>query len=295
VAQTTDDAVTGAATAVATREVDLGEVRLTIDEAGAGGRPLVLVHGFTGSRTDFDMALEPLAAAGWHVVAPELRGHGPSSQPDDESAYSFEIFAADVLALADALGFDRFTLLGHSMGGMAAQVLALRAQDRIDGLVLMDTAPGAVPGLDLELVGSVGQLALTEGMDAVADLMADAPLLDSEPYRRAVAADPSYAERGDRQRRAAAPAMFAAMGRSLATVADRTGQLASIRVPTLVLVGDADEPFLDGSRRMAEAIPGAQLAVLPEAGHSPQFEAHAAWWAALSGFLASLPAATPAP
>lgn len=276
---------------VVTRVVDLGEVALTIDEAGAGGRPLLLVHGFTGSRRDFDMALGPLAALGWHVVAPELRGHGSSSQPEGEAAYSFEEFATDVLTLADALGFDRFTLLGHSMGGMVAQVLALRAPERLEGLVLMDTAPGAVPGLDLELVESAGQLALAEGMDAVADLMADAPLLDSEPYRRAVEADPSYGERGDRQRRAAAPAMFAAMGRSLATAADRTEQLASLRVPTLVLVGDADEPFLEGSRRMAEAIPGARLAVLPHAGHSPQFEAHAAWWEALSGFLASLPAA----
>src|SRR5687768_8869044 len=101
-----------------TRTVAIGDVALVIDEAGAGGRPLLLVHGFTGSRADFDMALGPLAEAGWHVVAPELRGHGDSSRPAEESAYSFEIFAADVLELADHLGFDRFTLLGHSMGGM---------------------------------------------------------------------------------------------------------------------------------------------------------------------------------
>jgi pimeloyl-ACP methyl ester carboxylesterase len=276
---------------VVTRTVAVGDVALTIDEAGAGGRPLLLVHGFTGSRADFDMAIVPLAELGWHVVAPELRGHGASDQPVDEAAYTFDTFADDVLALADALGFDRFTLLGHSMGGMVAQVLALRAPERLEGLVLMDTAPGAVPGLDPDLVAAVGQVALDEGMGAVADLMADAPLLDSEPYRRAVEADPSYGLRGDRQKRAAAPAMFAAMGRALATAEDRTDRLASLRVPTLVLVGDADEPFLDGSRRMAEVIPGARLAVLPDAGHSPQFEAHAAWWSALTGFLASLPAA----
>ncbi len=59
-------------------------------------------------------------------------------------------------------------------------------------------------------------------------------------------------------------------------------------MPALVLVGEEDTPFLKPSRRMAEAIAGAELVVLPEAGHSPQFESPDAWWSALSGFLARL-------
>ena len=104
------------------RTVDLGTVQLAIAESGAGGRPFLLLHGFTGAKEDLTEWLDPLAEAGWHAVAPDHRGHGASSKPDDESAYSFEILAADSLALLDALGWDRFALLGHSMGGMVAQI-----------------------------------------------------------------------------------------------------------------------------------------------------------------------------
>src|SRR5689334_7573483 len=126
------------------RSIAVGPVELAVREAGQGGRPLLLVHGFTGAATDFTDFLEPLADAGWHAVAPDLRGHGRSSHPTDETDYSFELFSGDVLGLADALGFDRFTLLGHSMGGMIVQVLTLSAPERIEALILMDTSHGAL-------------------------------------------------------------------------------------------------------------------------------------------------------
>ena len=66
---------------------------------------------------------------------------------------------------------------------------------------------------------------------------------------------------------------------------DRLDALASVTVPALVLVGEQDTPFLKPSHRMAEAIPGAELAVLPDGGHSPQFESPDHWWKALSTFL----------
>ena len=66
---------------------------------------------------------------------------------------------------------------------------------------------------------------------------------------------------------------------------DRLAQLATLTVPTLVVVGEQDTPFLEASQAMAEAIPGAELVVLPDAGHSPQFEAPEAWWDVVSGFL----------
>ena len=66
---------------------------------------------------------------------------------------------------------------------------------------------------------------------------------------------------------------------------DRLPSLGSVDLPTLVLVGDEDAPFLKPSRRMAETIPGAELVVLPTAGHSPQFENPEAWWEALRAFL----------
>jgi pimeloyl-ACP methyl ester carboxylesterase len=90
-------------------------VRLDVGEAGAGGRPLLLVHGFTGAKEDFTDFLDPLAARGWHAVAPDLRGHGASSKPDDEAGYSLAIFAGDLARLVGALGWDGCVLLGHSM------------------------------------------------------------------------------------------------------------------------------------------------------------------------------------
>ena len=67
--------------------------------------------------------------------------------------------------------------------------------------------------------------------------------------------------------------------------------MALLTCPVLVMVGEQDEPFVVASRAMAEAIPGAELVVIPNAGHSPQFENPEAWIAALTGFLSALPAA----
>ncbi len=273
------------------RTIRVGEMELTITEAGMGGRPLLLVHGHTGSRTDFDMTFDQLAAAGWHVVAPDLRGHGSSSHPTSEADYSFDIFATDLLGLADAIGFERFVILGHSMGGMITQCLVLRAPDRIEALVLMDTSHGPLP-IDPELVKLGVTVAREEGIDVVADIMgaaSDGPLA-TEVNRRMMAEDPSYAARGDRNLRASSPAMFAAMLATFPVQPDRLAALATLSMPVLVIVGDQDAPFIRDSERMAATIPGARLAVIPGGGHSPQLEAPAAWWEALSGFLASLPA-----
>ncbi len=90
---------------------------------------------------------------------------------------------------------------------------------------------------------------------------------------------------------ASSPAMYAAMLQLITDATsglDRLPDLASITAPTLVIVGDEDTPFLKPSRRMAETIPGAELAVIPDAAHCPQFEAPEAWWSALSDFLSRL-------
>jgi 3-oxoadipate enol-lactonase len=277
---------------VTDRVVDVGEVQLAITEAGQGGRPLMLVHGYTGAGSDFEDFVERLADLGWHVVTPDLRGHGGSSKPTDEAAYDFDLFAADLLALAGSLGWDRFVLLGHSMGGMIAQVLTLGAPERVEALILMDTGHGSLQ-IDQSLIDLAVATAREQGIDVVADFMAEADdgPLASDAYRRKVAEDPSYKERGDRNLRNTSPAMFAAMMLRISSTPDRLGDLPSIDVPTLVMVGEEDAPFLEASRRMADAIEGACLAVLPGGGHSPQFEAPDAWWEAMSGFLSSLAAA----
>ena len=124
---------------------------------------------------------------------------------------------------------------------------------------------------------------------------ADDGPLTSDAYRRKVAEDPTYKERGDRNLRNTSPAMFVAMMLRISSTPDRLADLPTIAVPTLVMVGEEDTPFLEANRRMADAIDGARLAVLPGGGHSPQFEAPEAWWAVMCDFLASLaPAPKPA-
>lgn len=271
-----------------TRTVDIGDIRLAIAEAGRGGRPLLLLHGFTGAKEDFTDWLDPLAEAGWHAVAPDHRGHGASSKPDRDDAYSLAILAGDALRLADALGWARFALLGHSMGGFVAQLMAFAAPARLDALVLMDTGHGAIEGIDASQAAMAIDLARTGGIDALADAMAgrDDPLA-TPAHRRLLAERPGYAEFNDRKLRATSPHLYAAIVPEFLHVGDSLGRLAALdpAPPTLVIVGEQDAPFLGSAKRMADAVPGAVVSVIPDAGHSPQFENPAAWWEALSSFL----------
>lgn len=268
------------------RTVDVGNTELSVAEAGVGGEPLLLLHGFTGAKEDFTDWIDDFARRGFHAVAPDHRGHGASAHPADEAAYSLDILAGDVLGLADALQWDRFALLGHSMGGMIAQVVTLLAPGRVERLVLMDTHHGPVEGIDRELAEVAIGVARTDGIDRLADLLAavQSPL-GTPADQRLRAERPGYAEFGDRKMRASSPHMYAAMAIEMFEQADRLDRLAQVTVPVLVVVGDQDEPFLPASHRMAEAIPGAALAVIDDAGHSPQFEAPEAWWDAVTGFL----------
>ncbi|HUP87533.1 MAG TPA: alpha/beta hydrolase [Acidimicrobiales bacterium] len=275
------------------RRISLGSgPTLEVLEAVGGDRRLLLVHGFTGAKEDFADHLDELAGLGWHVVAPDLRGHGASDAPIGADSYSLKTFAGDVLALADAMGWSRFTLLGHSMGGMVAQVAALEAPDRLEGLVLMDTSHGPIGGIDLDaialgkvVVADGGMAALVEGQRHVEGA------LTTEADKRVTATRPGYREFGESKSVAAAPDMWLGMiDEVVTTQSDRLADLASslADVPVLVIVGEQDTPFVPHAHRMAEAIPGARLEVVPDAGHSPQFENPDAYAAALRDFLAEV-------
>lgn len=257
-------------------------------DAGAGGRPIMLIHGFTADKSEVADVLEPLAERGWHAVAPDVRGHGQSDHPTEAGDYSFETMAADVVALADHLGWDRFALVGHSMGGALAQLVALDHPDRLSGLVLASTFHGPVQGISLELVELGSWVVRESGMTGLAEAMASRRADDPESvaaFERMQEARPGYAAQSSRRLESTSPAMWLAMAPLFVTQTDRLERMRSLDVPTAVVVGGLDATMLSDCLRMADTIPGASLTVIPGAGHVPQLEEPEAWWAALSGFL----------
>lgn len=269
------------------RKVDAGGLTVEIAEAGSGSaRRILLVHGFTGAKEDFVEAVDRLADIGWHAVALDLRGHGNSTKPSAEDDYDFELFAGDLWALVDALGWDEFVLLGHSMGGMIAQVAAARDPSRLAGLVLMDTTHGPLEGIDTGELDLGLAVVREHGMETLLQLMNEREgVLETPAAARVRAERPGWEEFERRKFLSSSPAMWAAMTQRMASQTDRLDALTALSVPVLVLVGEQDRPFLAASERMAKTMPTARLVVIPDAGHSPQFENTEAWWDALAPFL----------
>jgi pimeloyl-ACP methyl ester carboxylesterase len=273
---------------LAQHRVEVGDVTLATISAGSGGVPLLLVHGFTGAKEDFAWHMEALAQAGYHVVAPDLRGHGESDAPNDESAYSLVALADDIAALIQALGWTRPVVLGHSMGGMVVQLLALRRPELVGALVLMDTSPGPPDGLSAPLAEAAARVARDAGMVALLEAqraLGDSAPMSSEAFIRVLNKAPGYREFADRKFLASAAAMYAALAPEILHQPDRVAALAALDVPTLVMVGSQDESFIGPSQRMTDVIAGARLVTIPDAGHSPQFENGPAWFEQLLTFL----------
>jgi 3-oxoadipate enol-lactonase len=258
-------------------------VGLEVVEQGSGPT-LLLVHGFGGVKEDFADHADALAQR-HHVVTFDHRGHGESDAPTEASSYTLDRLALDTVAVADAVGANQFRLLGHSMGGMVARRVVLAHPQRVEALVLMDTSPGPVPGIDGELLEMGAVIALGEGMGELKRIMDAFQPLGTPAYERMVAERPDYVEFNDRKWETLSAVMWAALGREIRDQPDQLAALAAVGCPTLIIVGEQDLPFLGVSRDMAETITGAELAVIPDAGHSPQFENPTAWLGVLEGFL----------
>lgn len=256
---------------------------------------ILLIHGFGGSKEDF------VDQMGWlgtthRVITFDHRGHGASAAPADPGAYSPDRLTADALAVLDALDVDRFRVLGHSMGGLMARRIAVRLGERVEAVVFMDSLLGSVPGVDRPLAEVGAEIARTRGMEVLNALLEEASPTTTVAYTRLLETRPGYREFQARRQAAQSAVMWASLVVQLTEVPDATQELASIKCPVLVLVGELDEAFLPAASGLAEAIPQSQLVVIPDAGHSPQFENPVVFDTVLGTFLATLtPARRPSP
>jgi 3-oxoadipate enol-lactonase len=264
-------------------------VALATTVAGDPDAPgLLLVHGFGGAKEDFGDHVDALARE-HRVVTFDLRGHGESDGPDDPSVYSLDRLAVDTLAVAEATGLHGLRLLGHSMGGMVVRRIALAHPERLAALILMDTSPGPPPGLDPELIAFGVEIVKEQGMGELKRVQDELDPLGSPSYRRLLAERPGYREYADYKWKSLSPEMWMRLSVEIVTQPDQLAELGGVDLPTLVIVGDEDATFLEPCRQMAATVPGAELAVIPTAGHSPQFENPPAWFTALHDFLATVP------
>lgn len=122
---------------------------LRVDDGGAGGVPVVLVHSFAGSKAHWAAQLAELRKTR-RAVALDLRGHGLSERPASGD-YAVDSLAKDIAAVADELGLKRFVLVGHSLGGAASIAYAAAHPERVAGLVLVG-APGRTPAAQAQQV-----------------------------------------------------------------------------------------------------------------------------------------------
>jgi pimeloyl-ACP methyl ester carboxylesterase len=269
------------------RKIAVRGIEMELEDAGEGDRPLVLVHGFTGSRDDFREHVPELARLG-RTLALDQRGHGGTSNSGRAEDYTMDGLVADLAAAFDALQLGRADLLGHSLGGMVALRFALAHPERVASLVLMDTSarpmalpiPEPVRAALVKLVHEQGAAALLPGMRQRADL--------PPSMRRTIERMGAEAFWGRIQRKLEAmdPVAWTALLRVLGECEPAADRLGEIRCPTLVMVGAEDQPFLAPAHELARGIPGAERVTIEEAAHSPQLENPPEWAAAMRAHLA---------
>ncbi len=243
-------------------------------EAG-DGPAVVLVHGWACDRSFWRNQIEALSGV-CRVLAPDLRGHGASSVPEDD--YSLARLAGDIHSVCHDLGAAPFVLVGHSMGGMVAQRYALDHPDDLAGLVLVATTAA-----DPEKVLVSRQIASAspgEGFrSAFLRYSASWFTPDSEPDLVLWVED----------RMLRTPEHVAMKLVDAYADMDVREELSALDVPTLVIgaLGDASTP-VDRSVELSQLIPGASLITVDEVGHFVQLERPEEVNEALMAFLAGL-------
>ncbi len=247
----------------------------------------LLLPGCTGSKEDFTLVHEPLAARGYRTVAVDGRGQYESDGPaDDESAYAQEELARDVLAQADAVGAP-VHLVGHSLGGQIARAAVLLDHSPFRSLTLVSSGPARISVSQEQRVkllrDALAVMSMAECWEAI--LAMGPPEEVGGPAR-----GPGGPEHPRRRWLGTSPAQLLATGRQLCTEPDRVAELAAVPLPFHVLSGARDDtwpvPDLDA---MALRL-GAHRTVVDGAEHSPAADRPAPTARALADFWDGLTA-----
>jgi len=237
-------------------------------EACGSGPTILLTHGYSSSSLMWKGQVEPLSKS-HQLVIWDMRGHGKSDYPDDQAAYSEEATVADMAALLDAVGAEAAIIGGLSLGGYMSLAFHARHPDRVKALLIIDTGPG------------YRNDSARQGWNQNA--IRTAERWERDGLNRAGPASP---EAGLSQHRSADGLAKAARGMLTQRDATVINSLPTIAVPSLVVVGANDTPFLTASDYMAAKIPGSAKAVIPDAGHAANIDQPEAFNAAVVGFLA---------
>jgi pimeloyl-ACP methyl ester carboxylesterase len=250
--------------------LDRDGVTIYYEDHGSGPA-MLLTHGYASTSQMWAGQVEAFKDR-CRVITWDMRGHGQSDSPEDQSLYSEAHTVADMKAILDACGVERAVVGGLSLGGYMSMAFNLAHPAMVRALMLFDTGPGykndkARDGWN-ETAGKRAEAFERKGLEALGS--------------------------GDEVRvsthRSAEGLARAARG-MLAQVDSRVIEsLPDISVPTLVLVGSNDTPYLAATDYMANKIPGATRVVIDDAGHASNIHQPAAFNDAVAGFLARLPA-----
>lgn len=254
-------------------------IEIAYDEVGTGC-PVLWIHGFPLNRTFWAPQLSALVDHS-RCIAPDLRGFGESSV---RPPYSMDQYADDLVHLLDALEIRQAVIAGLSMGGYIAFAIWRRHRHRVRALLLADTRPGADNDEAREKRRALIAVARERGSGAVADTLIGGLVGKQTRARRPEVVDQLH-------RLLESAPVDGIVGACEAMIArpDSTPSLATIDVPTLIVVGEDDALMpVRESRAMHEAIAGSRLEIIAGAGHVSSFERPAAFNHVTSEFLAAV-------
>ncbi|MFF3950182.1 alpha/beta fold hydrolase [Streptomyces sp. NPDC001902] len=264
------------ATSAPTKTVDVAGTPFAYREVGTHeGVPLVLLHHVTAVLDDWDPAVVDGLAAERRVILVDLRGIGRSggTTPD-----TFEAMADDTVAFLDALGLEAVDLLGYSLGGIVAQVVAQQYPDRVRRIILAATAPAGAQGP--AATGATLQAAIQKATEQGKH---PKQFLFFEPSPAGQAAADAFLARLDQRTPddRDTPISNEAIGAQLTALTTweqntSPAGLAAVKHPALVVNGDNDTmwPTAAGTLRLAQLLSDAKLAVYPDSGHGGIFQYH---------------------